>query len=239
VYLCALLQTKFFFTIKRAALAALQAWKQQPTRKPLIICGARQVGKTWLMKEFARTSYENFAYVNFEEEQIMQSLFVKDFDVQRILLAIQQVNRAVKPVLPLKAYEDFAAFKLFLLDVGLLGAMAMLDAKTLLEGNRIFEEFKGSLTEQYVFQQLAVNSELSIYYWSAERSEGEIDLLVQHRNELISVEVKAAENLRAKSLREFAKKFAPHLAVRTSLSDYREEEWMINVPLYAVEHIAT
>ncbi|MDR0565793.1 MAG: AAA family ATPase [Prevotellaceae bacterium] len=429
--------------MKRTALAALQAWKQQKRRKPLIIRGARQVGKTWLMKELARTSYESFVYLNFEENVVMQSLFTNDFDIRRILSTIRlfsgvnpeadktllifdelqeaergltalkyfyenapqyhvvaagsmlgialhpgaafpvgkvelldlypltfcefldalgetrfanllqnrdwdiiktfktklsellkqycfvggmpeavasfavnrdfaevrkiqqeilfayeqdfskhapnelvprirlvwnsipaqlakenrkfvygalkqgarakefelaiawltdcgllhKVNRVAKPALPLKAYEDFSAFKLFFLDVGLLGAMAMLDAKALLEKIRIFEEFKGALTEQYVLQQLKASKDLSLYYWSAERSEGEIDLLAQHRNEIIPIEVKAAENLHAKSLAAFVKKYAPRRAVRASMSDYREEEWLTNLPLYAVEQL--
>ncbi|MDD4190003.1 MAG: ATP-binding protein [Mangrovibacterium sp.] len=426
--------------MKRVALQALQAWKQQENRKPLIIRGARQVGKTWLIKEFARTSYENFVYINFEGDQVMKSLFIEDFDIPRILSAIQlfsgikpeadktllifdelqeaergitslkyfcenapeyhivaagsllgialhphtsfpvgkvefldlypltfnefldamgegrftallqnreweliktfktkyiqllkqyyyvggmpeavadfsvnrdflkvrkiqqeilityeqdfskhapkdvvprirmvwnsipaqlakenrkfvystlkqgarakefelaivwlvdcglihKVNRVSKPALPLKAYEDFSSFKLFLVDVGLLAAMTMLDAKVLLEGSRIFREFKGSLTEQYVFQQLATDKKLVIGYWSAERSDAEIDLLVQYSNEVIPIEVKAAENLHAKSLRFFVQKYQPALAIRTSMSDYREEEWMTNIPLYAI-----
>lgn len=429
--------------MRRTALSFLQKWKQKNTRKPLIIRGARQVGKTWLMKEFAKTEYENFAYINFEDNQQLKTLFLNDFDIPRILLAIQiatgikpepnktliifdeiqeaeraltslkyfrenapeyhivaagsllgialhentsfpvgkvefldlyplsfteflealgehdltdliqkqqwemintfktkyiellkqyyyvggmpevvanfasnqdfsevrqiqqqilysyeqdfskhaptdvvprirmvwnsvpaqlskenrkfiyglikqgarakefelalswlmdcglihKVNRISKPALPLKAYEDMGAFKLYLLDIGLLGAMANLDVKTLLDGNLIFTEFKGALTEQYVLQQLVTDREISIFYWSSDKSDGEIDLLIQYKNELVPIEVKAAENLQAKSLRAFVEKNKPKMAIRTSMSDFREETWLTNLPLYAINEL--
>ena len=147
---------------------------------------------------------------------------------------IKQTFRATKPDLPLKAYLDFSAFKLFMVDIGLMVAMSELEAKVILEGSRIFEEFKGALTEQYVFQQLVQNRELVISYWSSERSDSEIDLLLQFSNEVIPVEIKSSENLNAKSFRQFCQKYQPKNAVRTSLSDFRQEEWMCNVPLYAI-----
>ncbi|QIK58342.1 ATP-binding protein [Dysgonomonas sp. HDW5A] len=429
--------------MRRTALSFLQKWKQKNTRKPLIIRGARQVGKTWLMKEFAKTEYENFAYINFEDNQQLKTLFLNDFDIPRILLAIQiatgikpepnktliifdeiqeaeraitslkyfrenapeyhivaagsllgialhentsfpvgkvefldlypltfteflealgehdltdliqkqqwemintfktkyiellkqyyyvggmpevianfasnqdfsevrqiqqqildsyeqdfskhaptdvvprirmvwnsvpaqlskenrkfiyglikqgarakefelalswlmdcglihKVNRISKPALPLKAYEDMGAFKLYLLDIGLLGAMANLDVKTLLDGNLIFTEFKGALTEQYVLQQLVTDREISIFYWSSDKSDGEIDLLIQYKNELVPIEVKAAENLQAKSLRAFVEKNKSKMAIRTSMSDFREETWLTNLPLYAINEL--
>lgn len=429
--------------MRRTALGFLQKWKQKKTRKPLIIRGARQVGKTWLMKEFAKNEYENFAYINFEDNQQLKTLFLNDFDIPRILLAIQiatgikpepnktliifdeiqeaeraltslkyfrenapeyhlvaagsllgialhentsfpvgkvefldlyplsfteflealgehdlnnliqtqqwimintfktkyiellkqyyyvggmpevvsnyvinqdfsevrqtqqqilnsyeqdfskhaptdvvprirmvwnsvpaqlskenrkfiyglikqgarakefelalawlmdcglihKINRVSKPALPLKAYEDMGAFKLYLLDIGLLGAMANLDVKTLLDGNLIFTEFKGALTEQYVLQQLVTDAEISIFYWSSEKSDGEIDLLIQYKNEVVPIEVKAAENLQAKSLRAFVEKNKSKMAIRTSMSDFREETWLTNMPLYAINEL--
>lgn len=429
--------------MRRTALSFLQKWKQKNTRKPLIIRGARQVGKTWLMKEFAKTEYENFAYINFEDNQQLKTLFLNDFDIPRILLAIQiatgikpepnktliifdeiqeaeraltslkyfrenapeyhvvaagsllgialhentsfpvgkvefldlyplsfteflealgehdlnnliqtqqwvmintfktkyiellkqyyyvggmpevvssyainqdfsevrqvqqqilnsyeqdfskhaptdvvprirmvwnsvpaqlskenrkfiyglikqgarakefelalawlmdcglihKINRVSKPALPLKAYEDMGAFKLYLLDIGLLGAMANLDVKTLLDGNLIFTEFKGALTEQYVLQQLVIDAEISIFYWSSEKSDGEVDLLIQYKNEVVPIEVKAAENLQAKSLRAFVEKNKSKVAIRTSMSDFREETWLTNLPLYAINEL--
>ncbi|KAA6325591.1 hypothetical protein EZS27_025212 [termite gut metagenome] len=429
--------------MRRTALDNLREWKRKVNRKPLIIRGARQVGKTWLMKKFAETEYENFAYINFEDNLQLKSLFKDDFDITRMLLAIQiatgvkpypdktliifdeiqeaeraltslkyfcenapqyhivaagsllgialhentsfpvgkvefldlyplsfneflqalgedvlvdllkqkqwqlittfkskytellkqyyyvggmpevvvnfaansdfkqvrqiqqqilssyeqdfskhasaefvprirmvwnsvpaqlakenkkfiyglikrgararefelafawlmdcglvhKVNQVSKPALPLKAYEDFGGFKLFLVDVGLLTAMAGLDVKTLLDGNTIFEEFKGALTEQYVLQQLIIDDSLLIYYWSSENSSAEIDLLIQYENELVPIEVKAAENLQAKSLKVFVEKNKPRIAIRTSMSDFREETWLTNFPLYAIDEL--
>ena len=426
--------------MKRALLENLKQWKNSTTRQPLILRGARQVGKTWLMKEFAKTEYENFIYVNFEFDEDMKTLFEADLNPERILLhlnafsgieakphktliifdeiqeanrgltslkyfsenapeyhviaagsllgitlhkhvsfpvgkvdfldlyplnfyeflcaigqerfaeliktddfqmmtsfktkyvewlrqyyyvggmpaavasfaekkdftevrsiqkkiltayesdfskyapaeivprirlvwnsilpqlakenrkfiyakiqkgararefelamawlldcgLIKQVFRVTKPDLPLKAYLDFSAFKLFMVDVGLMAAMAELDAKTLLKGSEIFEEFKGALTEQFVFQQLTQNENLVIAYWASDSLKAEIDLLVQYSNEIIPIEVKATENLQAKSLKTFCQKHSPQTAIRTSLSDYRTETWLTNVPLYII-----
>ena len=429
--------------MERDAMQALIRWKNKPDHKPLIIRGARQVGKTWLMKEFGKNEYVQTAYVNFENSKLLQTLFVDNFDIQRIITALQiesgvqieakntliifdeiqeadgaitslkyfyenapqyniiaagsllgvtlhkhtsfpvgkvsfldihpltfqeyllalgqrpllnllksgdwpmiknfkdkfiqflrqyyfiggmpaavlsfskendfkevraiqkeilsayeqdfskhapneivprirllwnsipaqlakenrkfiygavkpgsrskdyelalawlidcglvyKVSRASKPGIPLKAYEDFGAFKLFIVDIGLMGAMGDIDVKTLLAGNSIFEEFKGALTEQYVLQQLIMNSDLAIYYWSAEKSSSEIDFLVQYSGIVIPIEVKAKENLHAKSLKSFCAKYSPSKAIRTSMSDYRKENWMTNLPLYAISEL--
>lgn len=147
---------------------------------------------------------------------------------------VYKVERVKKPDFPLRAYQDFSAFKLFVLDVGLLGAMSRLNAKVILEGDRMFEEFKGALTEQYVLQQLIVHEENDIFYWSSEKGTGELDFLIQMDDKIVPVEVKAEENLQAKSLRSFVQKYDMKYAVRTSMSDYREQDWMVNYPLYDV-----
>lgn len=147
---------------------------------------------------------------------------------------VYKVERVKKPDFPLRAYQDFSAFKLFVLDVGLLGAMSRLNAKVILEGDRMFEEFKGALTEQYVLQQLIVHEENDIFYWSAEKGTGELDFLIQMDDKIVPIEVKAEENLQAKSLRSFVQKYDMKYAVRTSMSDYREQDWMVNYPLYDV-----
>lgn len=147
---------------------------------------------------------------------------------------IYKICRVTKPDMPLKAYQDFNAFKLYILDVGLLGAMSELDVKSLLEGNRLFEEFKGALTEQYVLQQLMASRGVNPYYWTAEKSSGEIDFIFQSGSNIVPLEVKASENLQAKSLKSFCQKYNPTYAIRTSMSDYRHDDWLINVPLYAV-----
>jgi len=428
--------------MKRILLEKLKQWKSSKSRQPLILRGARQVGKTWLMKEFAKTEYENFIYVNFEFDQEMKTLFEADLNPDRILFQlkiftgieaqpqttliifdeiqeanrgltslkyfsenapeyhviaagsllgitlhrqvsfpvgkvdfldlfplnfyeflcaigqerfaeliktsdfqmitsfkakfiewlryyyfvggmpaavasfaekkdfaevrsiqkkildayesdfskyapieivprirlvwnailpqlakenrkfiyskiqkgararefelamawlldcglIKQVFRITKPDLPLKAYLDFSAFKLFMVDVGLMTAMAELDAKTLLKGSEIFEEFKGALTEQFVFQQLTQNENLVIACWISDSLKAEVDFLVQYLNEIIPIEVKSAENLQAKSLKSYCQKYNPKTAIRTSLSDYKNETWLTNVPLYAIEN---
>lgn len=150
---------------------------------------------------------------------------------------VYKINRAKKPDFPLRAYQDFSAFKLFVLDIGLLGAMSRLNAKIILEGNRLFEEFKGALTEQYVLQQLLVNPENDIFYWTAENATAELDFLIQTEEKIIPMEVKAEENLRAKSLRVFAEKYDSKDAVRVSMSDFRQQDWMTNFPLYNIENL--
>lgn len=426
--------------MSRNEMSYLLAWKRSPRRKPLIIRGARQVGKTWMMREFGRREYTNTAYLNFESSPNLKTLFTADFDVRRILAAIQietgitpqpestliildeiqeapgaltalkyfhenapqfhlvtagsllgvalsgkgsfpvgkvefldlypfsfpeflvalgeqslydavrghdwklvdtfksrlierlkqyyfvggmpeavsafslrtdfrevreiqkriliayeqdfsrhaphavvprirmlwnsipsqlakenrkfiygairqgarakdyelgmawlidcglihKVNNVTKPGIPLKAYEDIQAFKLFLADVGLLGAMAELDVRSIIEGNAIFEEFKGALTEQYVHQQLVARKETGICYWSPPNARAEIDFLVQIAGNVVPVEVKAAENLHAKSLRIYCDRYNPEFAFRTSMSNFRQEEWMTNLPLYAI-----
>lgn len=425
--------------MKRKAIEQLYHWKESADRKPLVVQGARQVGKTWLMKQFAKEAYAKCAYINFEDSEILQQVFTADFDIQRIITAVQwatgvdidaadtliifdeiqeaprgitalkyfaekapqyhimaagsllgiamhrndsfpvgkvdfmylypltfleflhavgesrmaqllvkadwpmlsifrtryeerlrqyyyvggmpaavasfaadgnvervraiqngilssyeqdfskhaptqevprirmvwrsipaqlskenrkfvygmvkegarakdfelaiewlrdagliyKVNRCKKGLLPLTAYEDFSAFKIFLSDVGLMCAMTGLTAQSLLNGNSLFVDFKGALTEQYVLQQLKVEEGMKIYYWSAENSRGEIDFLLQRADVVTPVEVKAEENLKAKSLRLFVESTPGLHGVRLSMSPYREQEWMTNYPLYA------
>ena len=173
---------------------------------------------------------------------IKQGARAKDYELAMSWLIdcglVHQVNRVNKPAIPLKAYEDFSAFKLFMVDVGLLGAMVDIDAETLLNGNALFEEFKGALTEQFVLQQLILQKELAIYYWSAENATAEIDFLVQSAGRVIPLEVKAEENLQAKSLKVFCQKYKPVIAIRTSMSDFRKEDWLTNLPLYAISEMS-
>ena len=145
-----------------------------------------------------------------------------------------KVSRITKPALPLKAYEDLKAFKLFIVDVGLLSCMSRLNPKTLLDGNALFEEFKGALTEQYVLQQLKTSKELDTYYWSNDRGNSEIDFVIDNGSTIIPIEVKAETNLKAKSLKTYKDMFSPDISVRTSMSDYKKEDWLVNIPLYAI-----
>ena len=142
--------------------------------------------------------------------------------------------RITKPDIPLIAYMEMNSFKMFTLDVGLLGAKANIHAKVLLDGCRIFEEFKGALTEQFVAQQLKA-SDRELYYYSTENSSGEIDFVIQQEMLCVPIEVKAEENLRARSLRAFCDKYKPEIAIRSSMSNYREQDWMVNVPLYVLD----
>ena len=425
--------------MKRTAIKDLYQWKESNNRKPLIMLGARQAGKTWLMQEFAKEAYSKSAYVNFEDNEMLKDLFAHDFDITRIVNSIQwstgvsidentliildeiqeahrgittlkyfaekapqyhviaagsllgismhqndsfpvgkvdfmhlyplsffefmdaigdssmtelliskdwpmitmfrnkfeerlrqyyfvggmpeavnsfvkegnplkvrniqkaiiesyerdfskhapaievprirmvwksipaqlakenkkfiygvvkegarakdfelaiewlkdaglihKVNRCKKAQIPLTAYEDFSAFKLFMSDIGLMGAMSNIPTQSLLEGNVLFSDFKGALTEQYVMQQLKENPSLSIYYWSADNSRGEIDFLLQNEDKIIPIEVKAEENLQAKSLRVFVERNPGLKGVRLSMSPYRDQDWLTNYPLYSI-----
>lgn len=150
---------------------------------------------------------------------------------------VHKVNRVTTPNLPLKAYEDLKAFKLFIVDVGLLGCMTGLRQSVLLSGNNLFVEFKGALTEQYVLQQFITQSSLNVYYYTNDRGTCEIDFLLDNGETVVPVEVKAEVNLRAKSLKTYVEKYHPEKSVRTSMADYKKEDWLINLPLYAVEEI--
>ncbi len=425
--------------MKREAIKELYQWKESDDRKPLIMLGARQVGKTWLMQEFAKEAYPKYAYVNFEDNDTLRGLFEHDFDIPRIIASLEwttgvsidentliildeiqeatrgitalkyfaekapgyhvmaagsllgiamhksdsfpvgkvdfmhlyplsffefleaigekkmvdllkakewsmitmfrnkfeerlrqyyfvggmpaavssfvgdnnlvkvrtiqsaileayerdfskhapaievprirmvwhsissqlakenkkfiygavkegarakdfelaiewlkdagliyKVSRCKKAQLPLAAYEDFSAFKMFLSDIGLMCAMSNVPAQSLLGGNALFSDFKGALTEQYVLQQLKTFPSLSIYYWSAENSRGEIDFLLQQEEKILPIEVKAEENLQAKSLRAFIERNPGLQGIRLSMSPYREQDWLTNYPLYSV-----
>lgn len=150
---------------------------------------------------------------------------------------VYKVSRINTAGIPLKAYEDLKAFKLFVVDVGLLGCMTGLHQSVLLDENTLFVEFKGALTEQYVCQQLSALDELDIYYYTNDRGSCEVDFVIDTGEKIIPVEVKAQTNLKAKSLKTYCERFSPDLAVRTSLSDYKAEEWLVNLPLYAIEEI--
>ena len=423
--------------MKRLAKSVLIDWKNKPTRKPLIIKGARQVGKTWLMKTFAEEEFDDYVYINFERDTQLQTIFTQDYDLKRILLAleiqsgkeitpkktlvildeiqeakggltslkyfneempdlhivaagsllglsihekqsfpvgkveflnlnplsfeefllaknhqkliqlikdheweliktfkskyisllkqyyfvggmpeavdtfiqnenfkevreiqnnilnayeldfskyaspnvvpkikmiwnsilpqlskenkkyvygllkqgarakeyedallwlenyglIKRVSRISKPHFPLKSYTDSKAFKLYIHDVGLLNAMGNVDEKILLEPSKMFSEFKGSLTEQFVLQELTAK-DVTGYYWS--ENTAELDFVIEKENSIVGMEVKAEENLKAKSLKVFNAKYSDTSCIRFSLSDYRKEDWLVNIPLYAI-----
>lgn len=162
----------------------------------------------------------------------------KDYEMAMLWLTdcglVHKVQRVTTPGLPLKAYEDLKAFKLFILDVGLLSCMVRLNQTVLLDGNDLFKEFKGALTEQYVLQQLKTLEGIETYYWTNDRGSAEIDFLVDNGSDVFPIEVKAETNLKAKSLKTYYEKFSPKISIRTSMMDYKKEEWLINLPLWAI-----
>lgn len=147
---------------------------------------------------------------------------------------LYKVNRVNDCKIPLKGYVDYSAFKLYFLDVGLLSAKNNLDAKTLIEGNKIFTEYKGSLTEQYVLQEIKANYNIDLFYWTSSSYQAEVDFLIQYKNFVIPIEVKSELNLQAKSLKSFIEKFDNEINVRTSMADYKKDGKITNIPLYAI-----
>lgn len=144
-----------------------------------------------------------------------------------------KVNRISEPGLPLATYADREAFKLYMLDTGLLGAASRLSARTLLEGNALFTEFKGSLTENFVCQQIVASGAVIPYYWSSESSNGEVDFVYDFDGTVVPLEVMAEVNLRAKSLKSFLAKYKIEQGLRLSLAGFEEQSWVVNLPLYA------
>ena len=173
--------------------------------------------------------------------KIKEGARAKDFEEAIELLKdcglITKVQKVSKPAVPLKTYADFTAFKLYFVDVGLLGAHAGLDASSILDGNKLFVEFKGAITEQYVLQQIVSDTKNIPYYYSGEKATYELDFLIQKNGELVPIEVKAGENLRSKSLAFFREKYGNKTAVRFSLAKICVQDWLLNLPLYAVARL--
>ncbi len=171
---------------------------------------------------------------------IKEGARAKDYEIALTWLydcgLVHQVKRISTPNIPLKAYEDLKAFKLYMLDVGLLGAMSGLSAVTVIEGSKIFKEFKGALTEQFVLQEL-VALDVVPYYYTNDRNSAEIDFLIEKDNKVIPIEVKAERNLLSKSLKTYREKYNPEISIRLSMEDYKQEPWLINLPLYLVSEI--
>lgn len=172
---------------------------------------------------------------------LRQGARAKDFELAIEWLkeagVIYKVGRINNPTLPLDGFADINAFKLFIVDVGLLGAMSGLDARSMINGNEIFTQYKGALTEQYVLQQLLCCDDIVIRYWSANSGVAEVDFVVQHKESILPIEVKAEENLKAKSLKSYILKYSPKIALRLSMSPYIEQRDLINVPLYAISNL--
>jgi len=171
--------------------------------------------------------------------KIKQGARSKDFEISLNWLIdaglVHKVSRVTEPNMPLKAYEDVSAYKLFLLDVGLLGAMNDLDSRSILEKDKLFNDYNGAITEQYVLQEFKILNDLPVFYWTNNRAE--LDFLIQYKNNIIPVEAKATINLQAKSLKFFRQKYEPEISIRTSLADYEENNGLFNIPLYDIENL--
>lgn len=168
--------------------------------------------------------------------QLKKGARAKDFETAINWLTnaglLLKSNLVSKPSVPLRSHVDYDVFKLFLLDVGLLNAMANINEEILLNKNQILTEFKGALTEQFVAQELKQSFDLC--YWSAERATAELDFIIQKNQKIIPIEVKAEENLKAKSLKIFEDKYNTKKAIRFSMNKHRKEDWLENIPLYGV-----
>lgn len=171
--------------------------------------------------------------------KIKQGARAKDFEIALNWLIdsglVHKVSRISEPNMPLKAYEDVSAYKLFLLDVGLLGAMTDLDVRSLLENDKLFNDYNGAITEQYVLQEFKTLQDLPIFYWTSNRAE--LDFIIQYKNNVIPVEAKATVNLQAKSLKSFRQKYEPTISIRTSLADYEENQGLYNIPLFDISSV--
>ena len=146
---------------------------------------------------------------------------------------VYQINRVSAPEMPLKFYAEMSVFKLFVLDIGLMGAMVDTPAESILVADTLLKEYKGSFTELFVLTQLMA-LQIPIYYFSSNDSRVEIDLIVQHGTTITPIEIKAEENVRAKSLRTFIEKHPNLKGLRLSMKPYQDQEWMVNKPLYGV-----
>ena len=152
---------------------------------------------------------------------------------------VYKIPRVRKTGIPLKFYEDFSAFKLFMVDHGLMGAQTDAPISEILLKKNVFEEYSGTFTEQYVCEQLICSASTGIFYYDSENSKLELDFLMQGENFLIPIEVKAEENLRSKSLRQFYADHPDSKPIRLSMSDYKKQDWMTNIPLFAAIRVPT
>ncbi len=169
---------------------------------------------------------------------IREGARAKDFEIAIEWLCdcglVLKSHRVKEPRMPLKSYQDTHVFKLFMLDVGLLGASVGLDTKTLIDGNSIFTEFKGAMAEQFVMQELCTTSPDYLGYWTNERSTSEVDFILQKDGQIIPIEVKSGENLKSRSFTLFCEKFKPDRAVKTSTQPFHDNEKVLNIPLYGI-----
>ncbi|MDG2916792.1 ATP-binding protein [Bisgaard Taxon 10/6] len=227
------IETQNFNAVRQVQKNLLMAYEQDFSKHIRDGQTVQKVRSIWhsIPEQLAKEN-KKFIYAN-----LQKGARSKDYEIALQWLKdsglVHSVPRIKKPHLPLSAYQD-NAFKLYGLDIGLLSAQSHLDASVLLDGSRIFSEFKGALTEQYVLQQLIANQDNPVFYWATEKGIAEVDFVVQQKQAVIPIEVKAEENLKAKSLKVYVEQFQPEHAFRFSMADYREQDWLVNVPLYSV-----
>ena len=227
------IETQNFDAVRQVQKNLLMAYEQDFSKHIRDGQTVQKVRSIWhaIPEQLAKEN-KKFIYAN-----LQKGARSKDYEIALQWLKdsglVHSVPRIKKPHLPLSAYQD-NAFKLYGLDIGLLSAQSHLDASVLLDGSRIFSEFKGALTEQYVLQQLIANQDNPVFYWATEKGTAEVDFVVQQKQAVIPIEVKAEENLKAKSLKVYVEQFQPERAFRFSMADYREQDWLVNVPLYGV-----
>ncbi|MDE3930540.1 AAA family ATPase [Glaesserella parasuis] len=227
------IETQNFNAVRQIQKNLLMAYEQDFSKHIRDGQTVQKVRSIWhsIPEQLAKEN-KKFIYAN-----LQKGARSKDYEIALQWLKdsglVHSVPRIKKPHLPLSAYQD-NAFKLYGLDIGLLSAQSHLDASVLLDGSRIFSEFKGALTEQYVLQQLIANQDNPVFYWATEKGTAEVDFVVQQKQAVIPIEVKAEENLKAKSLKVYVEQFQPERAFRFSMADYREQDWLVNVPLYEV-----
>ncbi|MDE4015165.1 ATP-binding protein [Glaesserella parasuis] len=228
------IETQNFNAVRQVQKNLLMAYEQDFSKHIRDGQTVQKVRSIWhsIPEQLAKEN-KKFIYAN-----LQKGARSKDYEIALQWLKdsglVHSVPRIKKPHLPLSAYQD-NAFKLYGLDIGLLSAQSHLDASVLLDGSRIFSEFKGALTEQYVLQQLIANQDNPVFYWATEKGTAEVDFVVQQKQSAIPIEVKAEENLKAKSLKVYVEQFQPERAFRFSMADYREQDWLVNVPLYSIE----
>ena len=148
---------------------------------------------------------------------------------------IYKIHNVSKSAFPLKAYNDLSSFKIYMLDIGLLRRMSGLDSKIIIEGNKLFEEFKGTFSENYVLNMLVQKYDMVPNYYTFDRHE--IDFMIQKDNKIIPIEVKSNKSTNNISLTRYKEKFEPDLSIRFSMNNFCKDNKIMNVPLFLIEYL--
>lgn len=220
-----------FFQVREIQLNIIQAYENDFS-KHAPIAQLPRIRMVW-QSIVGQLSKENSKFIY---SVLRTGARAKDFEMAIDWLKdaglIHKVVRISKPGIPISAYADWSDFKIYLNDVGLLAAMAGISQQSIIQGNQLFEEFKGVITEQFVCQQIKAKS-ISCHYWSPEGATSEVDFVIQRGDLVVPIEVKSGLNVRSRSLRVYYDKYQPTRCIRTSLAAYEEQSWMTNIPLYS------